>query len=313
MKFVVYNPRSAGGRTGREWESIAARIRNAIGAFEAAATRARDEATRLVREAVAAGARDVIAVGGDGTINEAINGLFRDDLSIPGDVSFGFVAHGTGGDFRRTFRIAQGVDAACARLAGGATRRIDLGRLSFVDDVGRPALRHFNNIASLGLSGATSRAVNDATLSRRLLGERALFHFHSVKELLRYRFPSVGLKVDGVDIELGPIATVVVANGRYFGGGMLIAPAAEPDDGVFEIIIVRGRNKRELVAAMNLVYTGAHVNHPAVRVMRGRRIDVVPVATDGRDDPVLLEIDGESPGRLPASFEVLPGALNLRC
>jgi YegS/Rv2252/BmrU family lipid kinase len=312
VKFVVYNPRSAGGRTGGEWDHIAARIRNAIGSFEAAATRARDEATLFVREAVTAGASDVIAVGGDGTINEAINGLFRDDLSIPDHVSFGFVAHGTGGDFRRTFRIAPGVEAACARLADGATRRIDLGRVTFVDDAGRPALRHFNNIASLGLSGATSRVVNDATVSRRLLGERALFHFHSVKELLRYRFPTVGLKVDGVDIELGPIATVVVANGRYFGGGMLIAPDAKPDDGMFEVIIVRGKSKRELIAAMNLVYTGAHVNHPAVRIMRGRRIEVAPIEkTPAR--PIWLETDGESPGRLPARFEILPKALTLRC
>lgn len=311
MKFVVYNPRSAGGRTGREWDRIATHLRGAIGAFSDAATRARDEATLLVRDAIRRGARHVIAVGGDGTINEAVNGLFADDLTIAPDVEFGFVAHGTGGDFRRTFDIASGIEPACARLASGSMRRIDLGRIRFVDERGRPAVRHFNNIASLGLSGATARAVNNAVWSRGLLGERALFHFHSVRELLRYRFAGVRLSIDGMPVEPGPIATIVVANGRYFGGGMLVAPDALPDDGVFDVIVVRGRSKRELIAALNLVYTGDHLSHPAVTLMRGRRIDVAPL--DHAPEPVLLEIDGESPGRLPASFEVLPSALTLRC
>lgn len=311
MKFVVYNPHSAGGRTGREWDRIATHLRKAIGAFAAAATRARNEATLLVRDAIKRGARHVIAVGGDGTINEAVNGLFADDLTIAPDVEFGFVAHGTGGDFRRTFDIASGIEPACTRLASGATRRIDLGRIRFVDDRGSATVRHFNNIASLGLSGATARAVNNAAWSRGLFGEKALFHFHSVRELLRYRFARVGLRVDGAPVELGPIATIVIANGRYFGGGMLVAPDAMPDDGVFDLIVVRGRSKRELIAALNLVYTGRHVAHPAVTLLRGRLVEVVPL--DQAEAPVLLEIDGESPGRLPASFEVLPSALTLRC
>jgi YegS/Rv2252/BmrU family lipid kinase len=311
VKFVVYNPHSAGGRTGREWNRIAAHLRKAIGAFTDAATCARNEATLLVRNAIRQGARHIVAVGGDGTINEAINGLFDDGLTIPPGIEFGFVAHGTGGDFRRTFDISSGIELACARLASGATRRIDLGRIRFVDDRGNVAVRHFNNIASLGLSGATARAVNNAAWSRGLLGEKALFHLHSVRELLRYRFAKVGLSVDGVPVELGPIATIVIANGRYFGGGMLVAPDALPDDGVFDLVVVRGKSKRELIAALNLVYTGRHVSHPAVTLMRGRKIEVVPL--DQVQAPVLLEIDGESPGRLPASFEVLPSALTLRC
>jgi YegS/Rv2252/BmrU family lipid kinase len=311
MRFVVYNPQAAGGRTGREWPGIAKRLEAAVGAFAAQPTRARDDATRLVREAVANGASEVIAIGGDGTISEAINGLFDGAMPARSPVTFGFVSAGTGSDFARMFGIAGGLDAACARLAAGRTQRIDVGRLSFRDEQGRPAVRYFNNTASLGLSGATARAVNGASLSR-FLGPRAMFRYHSVAELIRYRFPRVGYSVDGAAQVEERIATLVVANGCYFGSGMKIAPDADLADGMLEVVVVKGESKSQLIAAMNLVYTGRHLSHPAVRALRGRRIDVVPL-DEAESGPVLLEVDGESPGRLPATFEVLPDALTLRC
>lgn len=311
MRFVVYNPRSAGGRTERRWDAIAKRLAAAIGPFESEPTTRQGDAARIVRDAVAAGAREIIAVGGDGTVSEAADGLLAPYSAAASPVTLGFVSCGTGGDLCRSLGLEPGIEAACARLAAGGKRLLDAGRVSFIDESGREAVRHFVNIASLGMSGATVRAVNNARVSR-LLGPRGLFHFHSVSTLLRYRFQRVGLKIDGQEIDPGSIATVVIANGACFGGGMRIAPDADPEDGILDIVIVRGTSRRELIGAMHLVYTGRHVTHPAVRILRGRRIEAIPL-DERRTGPVLIELDGEAPGRLPATFEVLPKALTLTC
>lgn len=311
MRFVIYNPASAGGRTGRQWRDIARRLETAIGPFEFQATTAPGDAAPIVRNAVARGAREVIAVGGDGTVNEVAHGLLSAGVASSQRPVLGFVGSGTGGDLCRSLGLEPGLDAACARLASDRTRKLDAVRVQFSDDTGTQSLRHYINIGSLGMSGATVRAVNSAGLSR-LLGARGLFHFHSVATLLRYRFQRVGLRIDGTEIDPGPIATVVVANGSCFGGGMRIAPDADPCDGTLDIVVVRGTSRRDLIASMNLVYSGRHMAHPAVRAYRGRKIEAVPME-DQHTGPVLIELDGEAPGRLPATFELLPAALTLRC
>jgi diacylglycerol kinase family enzyme len=130
--------------------------------------------------------------------------------------------------------------------------------------------------------------------------------------MLRYRDRAVRIRVDSALDEITRISTVAVANGLYFGGGMKVAPNARPDDGVFDVIIMGGTPKSRAAADMKLIYTGEHLNNPAVRAMRGSRVVAVPVAETG-GHPVLVEVDGESAGRLPATFEILPRALNLRC
>ncbi len=122
----------------------------------------------------------------------------------------------------------------------------------------------------------------------------------------------VRIIVDGDYDEIAPISTVAVANGRFFGGGMHVAPSAAIDDGYFDVVIMGGAPKKQMLADMKLIYTGDHIANPNVRVLRGRKIVAVPVA-ETRGRAVLIETDGESAGRLPATFEILPRALNLRC
>jgi diacylglycerol kinase family enzyme len=308
--FVVYNPAAGAGRTGREWPSIAELLGSAIGPFEGAASAAAGDLPGLVRAALSGGPRLIVAVGGDGTISEAIDGMFHDGRPVAEGADFGFVSTGTGGDFRRTFGWSGGIEADVARLAGGAVRVIDLGRLSYVDDGGRSATRHFHNIASFGVSGSTAKAAQSATHAR-MLGPKGLFLLKTVTTLIAYRFQRVRIMIDNHFDETLPIALVAVANGAWFGGGMNIAPGADPSDSLFEIVIVRGDTKLQLIASLNRLYDGSHVTHPAVRVLRGQRVRAVPV-DETVTGPVLLEVDGEAPGRLPASFEVLPGALALR-
>ncbi len=304
--FVVVNPAAAGGGAGKHWPKISKELGEALGPFDAVLTTGPGHATRLVREAIADGAKCVIAVGGDGTINEAVNGFCDGDAAPPEDVSLGFVMYGTGGDFRRSFDIPKGVRAAIARIGSGHTKTIDLGRLRYTDSRGAPASRWFNNIASFGFSGEVVRAVNAARYSK-LLGGKFSFLWNSFLELRKYQGCTVDLAIDGRSISQN-VCTAAICNGRYFGGGMKMAPDASLEDGQFDVVIAR-QDPPLSIFDMRLLYSGAHLAHPNVSVYRGKRIEAKPLS----NAPVYLDVEGEAPGSLPATFEVMPRALRVRC
>jgi YegS/Rv2252/BmrU family lipid kinase len=309
--FVVVNPRSGNGRTAKEWRAIERALSQSYPRMTVAFTRARHEATRLVRGALREGHHEIIAVGGDGTINEAVNGFFDEAGPVSPDAVFGYVTSGTGGDFRRSFEVAAGAEFAVAHLKSAPVRAIDIGRLSCLTRHGEPQVRYFANIASFGLSGAVVDSVNRARIAK-LFGGGFAFAFHSALDMLAYRDRVVRVMVDDVYDETGPVSTVAVANGRFFGGGMKVAPDAALDDGLFDVVVMGGAPKAQMLQDMKSIYTGEHVSKPNVRVLRGRKVTAVPVA-ETRGRAVRIETDGESAGRLPATFEVLPKALNLRC
>jgi YegS/Rv2252/BmrU family lipid kinase len=305
--YVIFNPAAAYGRARRLWPRIEGALRDAIGPYERVETERAGQARDLARTIAANGARLVVAVGGDGTISEAIDGLIDGNSAAPPDTRFGFVAIGTGNDYRRSLGGSGDFRADIARLGNGRARTVDLGRLTYLANGGGQEARHFNNVASFGISGATIQAVDRATVSR-LFGPKLLFYWASVKMLLSFRFRNVQVVIDNTFNETCRIALVAVAIGSHFGAGMKIAPDADPCDGLFDIVIVRGDTKAHLIASMPKLYDGSHVNDRAVTILRGRRVTATPLDSDD----VLLDIDGEAPGRLPASFEILPGALTLR-
>jgi len=309
--FVVVNPRSAGGRTAREWPQIERALRAAYPHMQLAMTGARGDATALVRDALREGHHEIVAVGGDGTINEAVNGLFDADGPIMPEAVFGFITSGTDGDFRKTFGLAPGYVAAIARLRQAPVHRIDVGRLSCLTLDGRSTVRYFANIGSFGLSAAIVRAAGRARFSK-LFGRRFAHAFHGARTKLTWRDRMIRLRVDGEHDEIASISTVAVANGQFFGGGRRVAPRAVPDDGLFDVIVTGGAPQIRAFADMREVYLAGKMTNPPMRALRGRRIMAVPVA-ETRRRPVLIEIDGECVGQLPATFELLPRALNLRC
>lgn len=304
--FVVVNPTAGGGRAGKHWPAISRQLVDAIGAFEHAVTTMSGEATTLVRHAVQSGATSIISVGGDGTINEAINGLCDGDHAPSPNLTFGFVTFGTGGDFRRSFDLPKNVSAAIERLKSGNVQTIDLGRLRYTSADGTNGQRWFNNIASFGFSGEVVRAVNAARFSK-LLGGKFSFFWNSFWELQKYRGCKVDLAIDGKVIS-GDICTAAICNGRFFGGGMMMAPDAALGDGLFDVVVIK-QNPPITILDMRLLYSGAHLTHPNVSVFRGKRIEARPLS----NAPVYLDVEGEAPGSLPASFEIVPSALRLRC
>lgn len=308
--LAVINPRSAGGRTGREANTIARKLADVAGPVTVALTNAPMDAARITSHALQQGYERVVAVGGDGTINEVVNGFFDNGMPINSEAEFALLNLGTGGDFRKTFDIDAGFDASLERIAEGRVRRIDVGRLSFVTDEGKTGTRHFANIASFGMSGDVMHRVNRATNIKRYTG-RFAFTWGSLVSLFKYKSKPVRLKVDNVFDDVVTVSTCAVCNGQFFGGGMRVAPDASPDDGLLDVIMIGDAPRGQILKSMNQIYTGQHVSSPHVKVFRGRSIIATPVEATG-GEPVFIEVDGETPGKLPAMFEVMPKALKFR-
>ncbi|MBI1261672.1 MAG: YegS/Rv2252/BmrU family lipid kinase [Rhizobiales bacterium] len=310
---AIVNPRSGGGKTGRAWRLMAKALENELGTIRvhftgSASTPHYLPAAELTRKALHEGAQLVIAVGGDGTINEVVNGFYENDQPINREAHLALIHAGTGGDFRKTFEMGDDMDACIKTIASGHTRQIDIGQLSFIAEDGREATRYFANIASFGLSGAVDRAVNTMTWPK-LFGGKFTFLWATLTTALRFKPQPVRLTTDGGYDEVVNVGTAAIANGRYFGGGMKMAPHAEPDDGLFDIVILRDTTLSDLMGGGGSLYEGTHIDHEKTISLRGATLTATSV--DGQD--VLLDIDGEAPGRLPAQFRILPGAITLRC
>jgi diacylglycerol kinase family enzyme len=228
---VIVNPNSQGGRLGKRWVELSDTIGRAF-PFDDVMTTGPGDATRLARTALAAGAERIVAIGGDGTVNEVVNGFFDEaGKPIAPEASFALIPFGTGGDFRRTFQLPTEIADAAAVIAANQRKKIDVGRLTFVATSGEPAHRMFANIASFGVSGVVDRMVNE---SGKKLG-RMSFLWATARATGSYKNQRVQLLFDGQEKDRveATINTVAIANGRYFGGGMKVAPDAEVDDGLF--------------------------------------------------------------------------------
>ncbi|HEY3359711.1 MAG TPA: diacylglycerol kinase family protein [Polyangia bacterium] len=305
--FLVVNPRSGNGSVERRWGEIASTVREAFGSYEHAFTTGPEDATRIARRALEDGFELVVALGGDGTLNEVVNGFF-DAAGAPVNpgAALGVIPVGTGGDFRKTLGLPNDIRAAAAALRGRAVLQADVGRLSLVDGQGQPRTRHFMNIASFGIGGLVDHIVNTTS---KALGGRLSFFLATARAAIAYRNQPVRLSFDGeAPIELR-INNVAVANGQYFGGGMHIAPKARLDDGFFDVVAIGDLSALDLALKMRHVYAGTHLDMPKVLYRRARHVKAEPVDPAAK---VLLDVDGEQPGAIPSIFELLPGAVRVK-
>ena len=240
----------------------------------------------------------------------SVNGFFENGAPINPEALFSILTSGTGCDFRRTFGVPDGIEAQIERLAHAEIRAIDLGRITYINNDGNEECRYFNNIASFGLSGATVRAVNKLTFAKKFSGKFA-FYWGMLKALLTYRMQPVRIQAGDDYDETVRVTTAAICNGQYFGGSMHIAPDADPGDGLFDAVIIRDIGPIELLRKSNNIYTGAHIGDPKVTVVRTNKIVAAPAPE--ATVRVALDVDGEAPGYLPATFEILPAAIHLRC
>ncbi len=312
LPLVIINPASAEGATGEAWPSVASDLRRHFGAFNCAFTKKSGDAARLALGEAQAGRRFIIACGGDGTISEVANGL----LQSGADAEFGILPSGTGGDFRRTLSIPTRIADAAAILRSGRTRQMDVGRVSFVNHAGEDELRYFVNVASCGMGGEVVRRVKEDSpswlpaRSSRVLGGKLSFAFAALQTTLTFVKPRLQLKLDdGAEFRL-VVANLCIANAKYFGGGMKVAPEARLDDGLLDAVAIGEMSALSILANSYRVYLGTHLGMQQVQHARARRIEARPAAGD---EVITLEIDGELAGRLPATFEIIPRSLRMRC
>jgi diacylglycerol kinase (ATP) len=271
---------------------------------EVTETQGPGDGRRLASECFTSSVDFVSVVGGDGTLNDVCQAYLDPQGQPQSGPPLALVPFGTGGDFRRTLALPTNLDAIVERIAKAVPRPIDLGIVELTSHDGSPSRRGFLNVASFGLGGLTAGIVNRGS---KWMGGKAAFYLGVLRGLVAYQNVPVRITVDGSVWHEAPIVNVALANGRYFGGGMLVAPEARPDDGLLDVIAIGDLGKLGVVAQTPRIYAGTHVDLPSVSSTRGRQIEAVPLAPRSN---VLLELDGETPGRLPLRARVAPGAVS---
>ena len=294
--FLV-NPASANGSTGKRWAETAHRAAARGLAGDTLFSERPGHLGVLAREAADGGAKLLVVVGGDGSVNEVANGIAGRD-----DVEIAVIPRGTGWDFVRTYGIPHKLDGAIDVALSDTTRTIDLGRATYRAWDGSERVTYFANVASAGMSGAIAQRANDTT---KALGGKVSYLWATFAVFAKWRNSEIRVSVDG-ESRVGNMHDVVVANGKTFGGGMIICPDAEPDDGAFDVLTIGDLTKRDLLTTLPKTFWGKHLPHPKAELLRGASVTI------DSDEPLPVELDGEQPGTTPVRFEIVPRALRLR-
>lgn len=302
MLFVV-NPTAAGGRVGRSWPGVEQKLRKAMGGFDVIHTSVRGSATEIVRGALLQGEDDVVLVGGDGLVNEGVNGFLQDDEPVREKARLSILPVGSGSDYARTLGIPIGLDHAEEILASDHFRKVDVGKATFRDLAGRQTTRYFANILEAGAGGAVVDKVNR---SSKPFGGRMAFTWAIITTLPSYRNEVTRVEVDGTMVAEEPMNSVVAANGRFYGSGLQPAPRAELDDGLFDVVLFGDIGFWKAVRNMGKLRRGELADFPEVTYLRGREI---VVSSEAR---VLAEMDGELVGTLPMEGNILHRILPVR-
>lgn len=325
--FVVVNPQAANGGVKEDWALIERLLRTKIPEFDYAFTEGPGHATLLTREALRAGWEMIVSIGGDGTLNEVVNGFFekpdpdvcyrldeegwlqRGDTTLQPvnpEAVLGLVPFGTGGDFRRTIGFMGGFAETINHLEGREVRPIDVGQMGYLDHNDSVGTRYYINIASAGLSGLVDSFANKTWKG---FGGKASFAIASLRGALAYKNLEMEIRFDETAEIREKIQNLVVANGEFFGGGMWIAPGAEPDDGRFQVVIMGDLSVPESVKVLAMIYKGSHLGHRKISRRRARQVSARLV--DGSESG-LIDLDGETPGKMPAIWNIHPSAIRFK-
>lgn len=294
--FFIVNPHSANGRTGRRWPEIKALFEAELGPVDFELTKGNFHAKYLTGKALYDGYQKIIAVGGDGTLNEVINGFYDAEKRIAPDAVLGYFPSGTGEDFSQTLGIKQfSFPERVKRLANRHHRKVDVGIATFRKEDGTIVTRRFINEASLGFAANVAHKINN---SSKFFGSRTTFIMGLLRSLLFLKNQRMRIEIDGRGVHDGRCLITTLSNGKYFAGGMMIAPDAVIDDGLFEVIIVGAMGRLEVLKNLPGIYQGKHLALAKVKCVRGKVVRITS------DEEVWIEMDGELVGIVEALFRV---------
>ncbi len=308
--LLIVNPSAGGGRAGRTFASLRPIAERVLGPLDVRMTESAGHAIVLARTAASEGCELVVAVGGDGTLHEVANGVLSAGNG-QARTAVGFIAQGTGGDFRKSLGIPHRLDRYLAAIASGREKQVDAARAVFRGDGGQKEERWFVNILSAGLGGKVDRFVRDAP---RMLPPTAAYVWASARALAGSDATEVSVAVEQNGertVHRLDAWVVAVCNGTTFGSGMRVAPMAKVDDGRLEVIVLSSPSKVSLAVLSQRLYAGSHIGEKGVLHTWGERVEIAPLP-NGRGGSLLLDIDGEPLGRAPVTITIARGALRIR-
>ncbi len=301
---IIRNPAAGGGRNAKFWNPARDAFVGRFPDIDIRESRSQGDVARLAGELADAGYDLIIAAGGDGTINEVVDGVLK---STRPQTAISLMPLGTGCDFVRNFVLPKDPAALAERIANASSRRIDAGRVTSRTRSGETVTRYFANITSVGISGEIVDAVN-APGKRKLLAGPARFLYHSIRSILKFRPYLFSIRIDGVLVYEGPLAIAAIANGGWFGGGMHCVPQADLSDGLFDVAVMRQDTVLGLLDLLGRLYSASHIGHPKLSFHRGRKVEIQPLVP--KRFPV--EVDGETLVEGGFIAEIQPCALTIR-
>ncbi|HEX2920231.1 MAG TPA: diacylglycerol kinase family protein [Bacteroidales bacterium] len=299
--LVIINPNAGKGKGKKDSSRILSLLKKAGFTFTPKFTERRGHAIVHTKQGIEEGFRMIIIVGGDGTLNEVVNGIMTNGACPSEDITIGLIPVGTGNDWGRMFGIPMNYDSAISIITKNKTMLHDIGHVRYFEET-REKERYFINMAGLGFQSAVVKRSNHQKEKGR--GGKLIYLYSLLKTLITYRNVKSFIKIDNEEIE-ADIFSVSIGNGRYSGSGMRQNPEAIPDDGLFDISVINNMGKVEVVRSIGLLYDGTILSHPKIDGYRGKTIEI------SSETPVNVDADGETLGHTPACFNIIPRGINI--
>jgi YegS/Rv2252/BmrU family lipid kinase len=299
--FAIVNPNAGNGKGRKDWDRISDILDKNDIRFNVKTTQRKGHATEFARELIAGGYRKIISIGGDGTLNEIINGIFTQDHCPATEIILSLIPVGTGNDWGRMFGIPLIYEGAVQVIKEGKHMLHDIGVIDYFNGEEK-AKTYFINIAGLGFEAVVVKKTNKQKDNG--MSNKAIYFYNLLSSLISHRNTPVDITIDG-STSRAKIFSINVGNGRYCGGGMRQTPDALPDDGLFDITVIREMGKIEIIRSLQLLYDGTIMSHPKVDGYRSNNLKVTS------DSLLYIEADGESLGHTPVEFSIIPSAVNI--
>jgi YegS/Rv2252/BmrU family lipid kinase len=299
--FVIVNPNAGNGKGKKDWDRISSIFKNENISFSVEFTERKCHAIDITLKAISAGFGKIITVGGDGTLNEVLNGVFNNNICPTTDMTLALVPVGTGNDWGRMFGIPLDYEKAVRIISENKTMLHDVGQVSFYNGTEKKN-RYFINIAGLGFESVVVKKTNFQKDNGH--GGKLIYFYNLLTSLLSYKNTKAEIIIDG-ETKQADVFSINIGNGRYCGGGMRQTPNALPDDGLLDVTVINGMGKFEIIRNLKILYDGTILNHPKIDGYRCRKIKI------SSDSKIFTEADGESLGHTPAEFSIIPSGINI--
>jgi YegS/Rv2252/BmrU family lipid kinase len=300
--FTIVNPNAGNGKGKKDWDRISGLFEKENIHISSRLTEKKGQAIEFIREALGSGFRRIISVGGDGTLNEVVNGIFTQNFCSPEEVVIGVIPVGTGNDWGRMFGIPLVYEGAVNVIKENKTLLHDIGIISYYYG-SEQQKRYFINIAGLGFEALVVKKTNKQKDKGR--SNNAIYFYNLISSLISYKKTKADIIIDGKKVSTSNIFSVNVGNGRYCGGGMRQTPDALPDDGLLDITVIKEMGRIEIIKSLKILYDGTILSHPKVDGYRANNLRVES------ESLLYAEADGESLGHTPVEFSIIPAGINV--